>query len=65
MFIALNFMRFIKKAVQLYLLMIVIVIYFFVSELHLSIGKYRALDKYNYHQTQYLYKLFIVSKLYV
>ena len=38
---------------------------FFVSELHLSVGKYRALDKYNYRQTQYLYKLFIVSKLYV
>lgn len=38
---------------------------FFVSELHLSVGKYRVLDKYNYRQTQYLYKLFIVSKLYV
>lgn len=38
---------------------------FFVSELHLSVGKYRALDKYNYCQIQYLYKLFIVSKLYV
>lgn len=38
---------------------------FFVSELHLSIGKYQALDKYNYRQIQYLYKLFIVSKLYV
>lgn len=37
---------------------------FFVSELNLSIGKYRALDKYNYRQIQYLYKLFIVSKLY-
>ena len=38
---------------------------FFVSELHLSVGKYRALDKYNYRQVQYLYKLYIVSKLYV
>lgn len=38
---------------------------FFVSELHLSVEKYRALDKYNYRQIQYLYKLFIVSTLYV
>lgn len=38
---------------------------FFVSKLHLSVGKYRALDKYNYRQIQYLYKLFIVSTLYV
>ena len=38
---------------------------FFVAELHLSIGKYRALDKYNYRQIQYLYKLFIVNMLYV
>ena len=38
---------------------------FFISELHLSVGKYRALDKYNYRQIQYLYKLFIVSTLYV
>lgn len=37
---------------------------FFVAELSLIVDKYRILKKYNNIQIQYLYKLFIVSKLY-
>lgn len=38
---------------------------FFVAELSLIVDKYKTLKKYNGIQIQYLYKLFIVSKLYV
>lgn len=38
---------------------------FFVAELSLIVDKYRILKKYNGIQIQYLYKLFIVSKIYV
>lgn len=38
---------------------------FFVAELNLPASKYKTLKKYNYYQVQYLYKLFIVSTLYV
>lgn len=37
---------------------------FFVAELNLCANKYNALKRYNNDQVQYLYKLFIVSKLY-
>lgn len=37
---------------------------FFTSQLYLTNYQYRRLDKYNDNKIQYLYKLFIVSKLY-